>query len=77
MQKLDDGGEADSAAIFAARVPGGKEQERGTHALPSSAQQILDDFRDGWEGSMALPRKLFLNQEEVVADQIKNLFGCQ
>src|SRR5258706_814505 len=75
MQKLDNGGKADSAAIFAARVTCGKKQERGTHALPSAAQQIRSDFRNGRKSGIALARKFFLNQEEVVADQIKNLFS--
>src|SRR5258708_40127841 len=77
MQKLDDGGKANGATVLAARVTRGKEQERGTHALPSPAQQILGDFRDGRKRGIALPPKLFLDQNEVVADQIKNLFSRQ
>src|SRR6202171_5181444 len=75
MQKFHDGGEADGAAILAARIACGKEQERGTHALPSPAQQIRSDFRDGRKGGIALSRELFLDQNEVVADEIKNLFS--
>jgi hypothetical protein len=74
VQKLDDGGEADGAAVFAARVTRGKEQERGAHALPSPTQQIGGDFRDSGEGGVALPRELFFDQDEIVADEIKNLF---
>src|SRR5437899_8657774 len=75
VQKLDDRGETDSAAIFAARVAGGKKQERGTHALPTSAQQICSNFGNRRKGGSGLPRKLFFNQEEVVANEIKNLFS--
>jgi hypothetical protein len=75
VQKFDDGGEADGAAIFAARVACGKEQERGTHALPSSAQQIRGNFRDGRKGGITLSPELFLDQDEIVADEIKNLFS--
>jgi hypothetical protein len=75
VQELNDGGEANGAAIFAARVVCRKEQERGAHALPSPAQQIRGDFRDSGEGCVALPRELFLDQDEIVADEIKNLFS--
>jgi hypothetical protein len=75
MQKFDDGGEADGAAIFAARVARGKKQERGAHALPSAAQQICSDFSDGRKGGITLSRELFFDQNEVVADKIKNLFS--
>src|SRR5467141_4482496 len=75
MQKFDDGREADGPAILASRIACGKEQERGAHALPSPAQQIRGDFRDGRKGGIALPRELFLDQNEVVADKIKNLFS--
>jgi hypothetical protein len=75
VQKLNNGGEADGAAIFAARVACGKKQERRTHALPSPAQQIRGDFRDRREGGIALPRELLFDQNEIVADEIKNLFS--
>jgi len=77
MQKFDDGGEPNAAAVFAARVAGGKKQERGTHALTSPAEEIRGDFGNGRKSRIALARKLFLNQEEVVTDQIKNLFRRQ
>ena len=75
VQKFDDGGEPNAAAVFAARVTCGKKQERGAQALPSAAQQICGDFRDSGEGCVALPRELFLDEDEVVADEIKNLFS--
>jgi len=75
VQKFDNGGEADGAAIFTARVACGKEQERGTHALSTTAEQIRSNFRHGRKGGIALPRELFLDQDEVVADEIKNLFS--
>jgi hypothetical protein len=75
MQKFNDGGEANGAAILAARAACGKEQEGGAQAFPSPAQQIRSDFRDSGEGCVALPREFFLDQKEVVADEIKNFFG--
>jgi len=75
VQKFDDRGETDGAAISAARITRGKKQERGTHALPTTAQQIGGNFGDRRKGGFGLPRKLFFDQEEVVADEIKNLFS--
>jgi hypothetical protein len=75
VQKFDDRGKANSAAIFAARIACGKKQERGTQALPSPAQQIRGDFGDGRKGGIALPRELFFDQDEIVANEIKNLFS--
>jgi len=74
VQKLYDGREANGAAVLAARVAGGEKQERWTHALPSPAEEICRDFGNGRKGRIALTRELFLNQKEVVTDQIKNLF---
>jgi hypothetical protein len=75
VQKFDDGGEANGAVILAARVVCGEEQKSGAQALPSPAKQIRCDFRDSGEGGVALPRELFLDEDEVVADEIKNLFS--
>jgi hypothetical protein len=77
VEKLDDRCEADSAAIFAACVAGGKKQKRWPQSFPSAAQQIRGDFRDRRKSSVALPRKLLFDQNEVVADQIKYLFDRQ
>jgi len=46
VQKFDDGGEANGAAILAARVACGEKQESGAQALPSPAEQVRGDFRD-------------------------------
>jgi hypothetical protein len=75
VQEFDDGGEPNGAPILASRIACGKKQERWTQALPSSAQQIPSDFRDRGESRVALPRELLFDQDEVVADEIKNLFS--
>jgi len=77
MKKFDHGCEANRAAILAARIARGKEQERGTQALSAAAQQISGDFRDRWKRSLALPREFFFDENEVFADEIENLFGRQ
>ena len=77
VEKFDDRGEANGAAIRAAGIACGKEQQRGAQALPSAAQQIRGDFRNRRKGGFALPREFLFDQNEVVADEIKNLFDRQ
>jgi hypothetical protein len=77
MQKLDDGGETDGAAIFATGIICGKEQERGAHALPSPTEQICCDFGDGRERGTTLARELLFDENKIVADEIKDFLGGQ
>ena len=75
VQKFDDGREANGAGIPAARVARGEEQKSGAQSLPSTAKQIRCDFRDSGKGCVALPREFLFDQDEIVADEIKNFFG--
>jgi hypothetical protein len=68
VQELNNGGEANGAAILAARITCGKQEQRGAHALPSSAEQVSRDFRDGRKRGVALAREFFFDQDKVVAD---------
>lgn len=78
VQKLDDGGETDSAAFGTlARVTRGKKQKRGPQALSSSAQKIAGDLRNRLEGGGGLSREFLLDRGEVVADEIENFPGRQ
>lgn len=77
MQEFYDSCQTDRAAIGAACVARRKKQERGAQALSSTAEQVRRDFRNGRKSSFALPREFFLDQNEIVADQIKNLFDRQ
>jgi hypothetical protein len=77
VEKLDDRCEADSAAIFAACVAGGKKQKRWPQPFPSAAQQISGNFRYGRERRVTLPHEFLFDQNEVVADEIKYLFDRQ
>lgn len=77
MKKFDDGGKPNRAAVSAACVTRRKEQKRGTQPLPSTTQQIGDNFGDGGKGRVTLPRKFLFDQNEVVADQIKYLLDRQ
>src|SRR5882762_1201455 len=55
----------------------GEKEERGPQALPATAEQVGGNFRNQRESGLALPREFFLDQREIVADKIKNLFDRQ
>src|SRR6267143_2866052 len=77
MQEFYYGGQTDGAAIGAPCVARREKQERRTQALPAAAEQVCGDFRNRRKSSFALPREFFLDQSEIVADKIKNLFDRQ
>ena len=79
MQKFDDSGEANGAAIlaFSARIAGGEKQQRRTQPLAASAKQVSGDLGNRWKCRLALPRKFLFDKNQVFPDQIKNLFGRQ
>jgi hypothetical protein len=58
-------------------MPCGEKQKCGAQALPAAAKEIGGDFRDGRKGGFALPCKFLFDQNEVVTNQIKNLFDRQ
>jgi hypothetical protein len=77
VQEFYDGSQTDRAAIGASGMARREKQERGAQALSATAEQVRRNFRNGRKSSFALPRELFLDQNEIVADQIKNLFDRQ
>jgi len=77
VQEFYDRSQADRTTIGAACVARREKQERGAQALPAASEQVRRDFRNRRKSSVALPRELFLDQNEIVADQIKNLFDRQ
>jgi hypothetical protein len=77
MQEFHDSSQTDRTAIGAACVARREEQERGAQAFSATAEQVGSDFRNRRKSSVALPREFFLDQNEIVADQIKNLFDRQ
>ena len=77
MEKFDDSGQADGAAIRAARMPRGEKQESRTQTFSATAEEIRGDFRNGRKSRFTLPCKLLFDQNEVIADQLKNLFDRQ
>jgi hypothetical protein len=77
VEKFDDSSESNRAAVFAACVARGKQQKSWPQPLPTPTEQVRGDFRDSGKRRVALPRELFLDQNEVVTDQIKYLFDRQ
>jgi len=77
MQEFYHGGQTNGAAIGAACVARGEKQERRPQPLSAAAEQIGSNFRNRRKSSFALPREFLLDQSEIVADQIKNLFDRQ
>lgn len=77
MQELYDGSQTDGAAIRASCMACRKKEKRGPQPLPAAAEQVRGDFRNRRKSSFALPREFLLDQREIVADQIKNLFDRQ
>jgi hypothetical protein len=77
VQEFYDSRETDGAAIRAACMARGKEQQRRPQPFSASAEQVRRDLRNRRKRSFALARKFLLDKSEIVADQIKNLFDRQ
>src|SRR5215469_2435821 len=77
VEEFNDGGEFDgalAATLAAVGVAVSEQEQRRTKPLPSPAEQIAGDFRDGLIGGGALAGKFLLDPDEVFADQFKNFF---
>ncbi len=68
MEQFDNGGQANRAGTARASVPIAKNQQGRPQALAAAAEEIAGNFGDRFERSGALPRKLFFDEDEVVAD---------
>ena len=77
MKKFYDRGEVHRALAIHAGVAVGQKQKGGAQALAAAAQQVAGDFADRLKSRRALPRKLLLDQDQVVTDQVENLFDGQ
>jgi hypothetical protein len=77
VKELYDRSQADRTAIGAACVARREKQKCGAQALSAPAEQVGGDLRNWRKSSFALPREFFLDQREIVADQIKNPFDRQ
>ncbi len=54
-----------------------EKKQSGAQAFATAAQKIGSYFGNGLEGRRALPCKLFLDEDQIVADQIENLLSRQ
>jgi hypothetical protein len=77
MKQLDDRCESNRSRTAPPSVRITKKQKRRAQALPSSAKKIARNFRNRLEGAGALSREFFLNQNQIVSHEIKNLFGSK
>jgi len=74
VEELNYGGQANRTGAVFAGVAVAEEKQSGTQAFAAAAEEIAGDFGDGLESNGALPRELFLNENEIVADEIKDFF---
>jgi hypothetical protein len=77
MDQFDDGAEADGAASPVSRISRRKQQQGWAQALASAFQQVARDFRHRLDGRAILERKLLLDLDQVVANEIKNFLRRQ
>ena len=68
MEKLDYDSETNGAGAARARVTIAENQQGRPQAFAAAAQEIAGDFGDWFERSGALSRKLFFDEDEIVAD---------
>ena len=77
MEKFDNGGEANGAGTIFSCVGIGEKQQSGAQALAASTEEIAGDFADRLIGGGALAREFLFDEDQVVANQIKNFFNRQ
>jgi hypothetical protein len=76
VEKLDDGRQANGAgAALSCCVSVAQEQEGGPEAFPSAAKKIRGDLGNWLEGNGALAGEFLFDENEVVANEIKNLLS--
>lgn len=76
MQEFNDGGKTNRArAALSCRVPVAQQQQRGTQPLAATPQEIAGHLGHRRESHFALAREFLFHQNQVVADQVKNLLS--
>ena len=73
--------ELDRARAFIAEELRGEQQQRGAYALAAAGAQVFADLGDGGDIRDGVLPELFLDGDNVVAEQVENLFpvngaGC-
>jgi hypothetical protein len=77
MKKFDDGGEADRSWAIFTGVRVREQKQRRAQAFAAAAKKIAGDFADRLIRGSALARKLLLDENQIVTNQIENFFNCQ
>jgi hypothetical protein len=77
MDQFDDGAQPDRAASAVSRIPGRKQQQGGAQALASACKQVARNFRHRLDRRAVLERKLLLDLDQVVANEIENFLRRQ
>ena len=77
VKKFNHRGQVNRALAIHAGIAVGQEEERGTQAFASAAQQVAGDFADRLKSRRALSRKLLLDQDQVITDEVENVLNGQ
>jgi hypothetical protein len=77
VDQFDDGAQTDRAAPAVSRVPRRKQQQGRAQTLSAPAQQVTRDLCHRFDGRAVLERKLLLDLNQVVANQIENFLRRQ
>jgi hypothetical protein len=77
MDQLNDGTQPDCTASPVSRVSRRKQQQGRAQPLASAFQQVARDFRHWLNGRAVLERKLLLDLNQVIANEIENFLRRQ
>jgi hypothetical protein len=77
VDQLDDGAQPDRAVSPVSCVSRGKQQEGWAQALAPARKQVARNFRHRLDGGAVLERKLLLDLDEVIANEIENFLRRQ
>jgi hypothetical protein len=77
MDQLDDGAQPDRAVSPVPRVSRGKQQQGWAQALAPALQQVARDFCHRLDDRAILERKLLLDLDQVIANEIENFLRRQ
>jgi hypothetical protein len=77
VEKFNDGSKTDGAGSVATGVSVAEKEQRRTQAFAATTKKIAGDFADGLVGRGALAREFLFDEDQIVANQIKNFFNRQ
>jgi hypothetical protein len=77
VDQLNDRAQPDRTPSPVSRVSRGKQQQGWAQPLSPACKQIVRDFRHRLDGRAVLERKLLLNLDQVIANEIENFLRRQ